>query len=117
MMAQRYPLPITNAMLTPANPHVAKPRYNSPANVAADWHGGEFGNDTDHSEATQAIANSHSANVEIDYDPQHQEAKGKDMVPVLVPLSDLGKDYGVGSGLPYRDGTIEPRQPYPAVKP
>ena len=115
-MTQRYPLPITAAMLAKANQHEAKPRYTG-AGVAEDWHGGEFGNDTDHAEATQAIANSGSADVETDYDPQHQEAKGEDMVPPLTVLSDLGKDYGVGGGLPYRDGSIEPRQPYPAVKP
>ena len=67
--------------------------------------------------STQAIANSHSANVEIDYDPQHQEAKGEDMVPVLIPLSDLGKDYGIYNADPYRAGTIEPHMPYPSVKP
>ena len=113
----RYPQPLTAAMLAKANANEGKPRYDSPANVAADWHGGEFGNDTDHAEATQAIANSGSADVETDYDPQHQEAKGEDMVPPRTVLSDLGKDYGVGGGLPYRDGTITPRMPYPAVKP
>jgi hypothetical protein len=115
-MTQKYPLPITNAMLTPANINIAKPRYWG-AGVASDWHGGDTGNDTDHAEATQAIANSGSAQITTDYDPQHQEAKGKDMIPVLTPLSDLGRDYGVGAGLPYRDGTIGPRDPYPAVKP
>jgi hypothetical protein len=115
-MTQKYPLPLTVAMLTPANPNLAKPRYWG-AGVASDWHGGSFGHDVDIAEAAQAIANSHSANVEIDYDPQHQEAKGEDMVPVLVPLTDLGKDYGIYGGTPYRAGTIEPRQPYPATHP
>ena len=99
-----------------ANENEAKPRYSG-AGVATDWHGGDTGNDVDHAEATQAIARSDSAHIETDYDPQHQEAKGKDMVPQLTPLSDLGKDYGVNGGGTYRDGTIQPRQPYPSVKP
>jgi hypothetical protein len=115
-MTQRYPLPLTVAMLTPANANIAKPRYWG-AGVAEDWHGGQFGNEQDQAEPTQAIANSHSANVEDDYDPQHQEEKGEDMVPPLTLLSDLGKDYGFFGGQPYRDGTIEPHQPYPSVKP
>ena len=113
-MSQRYPLPITNAMLTPANENEAKPRYTAAA-IATDWHGGQLGNEIDQAEAMQAIANSHSANVEDDYDPQHQEAKGERMNPVLVPLSDLGKDYGFFGGTTYRDGTIEPRTPYPTT--
>jgi len=100
-------------MLAKANPHEGKPRYIVPAEVAADWHGGDFGQDVDIAEAMQAIANRHSANVEIDYDPQHQEGKGKNMVPKRTPLADLGKDYGAYTGSFYRAGAIEPRQPYP----
>jgi hypothetical protein len=85
--------------------------------VAADWHGGDFGDDYDQAEATQAIANSCSARVETDYDPQHQKAKANDMVPVLTVLADIGKDYGVYGGAGKRTGTITPRAPYPAVKP
>ena len=109
----RYPLPLTAAMLAKANANEGKPRYDSPANVAADWHGGDVGQDVDIAEAMQAVANSHSANTEIDYDPQHQEGKGKNMVPKLTPLADLGKDYGTYSGSYYRNGVIQPRQPYP----
>jgi hypothetical protein len=113
MAMVRYPLPITNAMLAVANIHAGKPRYDSPANVAADWHGGDFGHDVDVAEAMQAIANRHSANVETDYDPQHQEGKGKNMVPKLIPLRDIGKDYGAYAGTPYRGGIIAPLTPYP----
>jgi hypothetical protein len=109
----RYPLPITSAMVTPANPHAGKPRYDSAPNVAADWHGGDFGQDVDIAEAMQAVANSHSAAVTTDYDPQHQEGKGKNMTPVLKPLPDLGKDYGTYAGSYYRSGPITPRTPYP----
>jgi hypothetical protein len=108
-VGQTFPLPITPAMLARANANEGKPRYDS----MTDWHGGDFGNDVDIAEATQAIANSHSAAVEIDYDPQHQEAKGKNMVPQLITLRDVGKDYGAYSGSPYRSGIVEPRAPYP----
>lgn len=116
-MTQKLPLPLTLAMLTKANENEAKPRYWGATEVAADWKGGQFGNEQDQAEAMQALANSHSANMEDDYDPQHQEAKGEKMNPVLIPLSDLGKDYGFFGGTTYRDGTIQPRQPYPSVKP
>lgn len=112
MSMVRYPLPITPAMLQPANVNIDRPRYMG-AGAAADWHGGDVGHDVDIAEATQAVANSHSANVEIDYDPQHQEGKGKKMAPKLTPLSDLGKDYGIYNTSQYRSGTVEPRTPYP----
>ena len=113
MAMVRYPLPITNAMLAKANANEGKPRYDSSANVLADWHGGDFGQDIDIAEATQAIANRHSAAVATDYDPQHQEGKGKNMVPKLIPLRDIGKDYGLYGGTPYRSGIVAPLQPYP----
>jgi len=109
-MTQRYPLPLTAAMLAKANAlHEGKPRYDS----MTDWHGGDFGHDVDIAEATQAIANRHSTAVETDYDPQHQEGKGKNMVPKLTPLRDIGKDYGTYGGTPYRSGIIAPLAPYP----
>lgn len=105
-------VPITAAMVTRANPHESKPRYTA-AGAAADWHGGDVGNDQDVAEATQAVANRHSANVEADYEPQHQKQKADDMVPPRVVLADIGKDYGEHTGLAGRDGTIEPLDPYP----
>jgi len=108
-VGQTFPLPITPAMLARANVNEGKPRYDS----MTDWHGGDVGNDVDIAEATQAVANSHSAAIETDYDPQHQEAKGKNMVPQLITLRDIGKDYGAYSGSPYRSGIVEPRAPYP----
>ena len=56
MAMVRYPLPITAAMLLPANANITKPRYD--ANWTSDWHGAQFGNEEDQAEATQAIANS-----------------------------------------------------------
>jgi hypothetical protein len=114
-MTQRLPLPLTPAMLARANENEPKPRYTAEG-VAEDWHGGQFGNEQDQAEPMQAVANSHSANVEDDYDPQHQEEKGEDMVPPLTLLSDLGKDYGFYGGQPYRDGDIGPRDPYPSAE-
>jgi len=111
-MTQRYPLPLPST--APANQHADKPRYWG-VGVASDWHGGDIGHDVDIAEATQSVANSHSAAVTTDYDPQHQEGKGKNMVPPLTPLEDLGKDYGVYNGSRYRDGVIEPQTPYPDV--
>ena len=111
MTMVRYPLPITNAMLAPANQNIMKPRYD--ANWTSDWHGAQFGNEEDQAEATQAIANSCSARVETDYDPQHQKAKASDMVPPLQILDDLGKDYGIYAGGAGRTGYVTPQQPYP----
>jgi hypothetical protein len=107
----RYPLPITAAMLAPANPNFDKPRYN--ASWTSDWHGAQFGNEEDQAEATQAIANSCSARVETDYDPQHQKAKAADMVPPRQIVDDIGKDYGIYAGAPGRTGYVTPRAPYP----
>lgn len=115
-MSAPNPLPITAAMLAPANVNCGKPRYSGPG-VTSDWFGGQFGDDYDQAEATQAIANSHSANVEVDYDPQHQKAKANDMVPPLTILADIGKDYGPYAGAGKRTGTIAPRQPYPSTLP
>jgi len=115
MAMVRYPLPITNAMLAKANANEGKPRYDSSANVLADWHGGDFGQDIDIAEANQAVANRHSAAITTDYDPQHQEGKGKNMVPKLTPLQDLGKDYGTYAGSYYRSGPVGPRDPYPDI--
>lgn len=107
-------VPITNAMLAPANENIAKPRYSG-VGATTDWHGGDIGNDADVAEATQAVANSHSINVAADYEPQHQEQKGLAMVPPLAVLSDLGMDYGAYTGLTGRDGVIEPFMPYPTT--
>ena len=109
-MTQKLPLPLTAAMLAKANAaHEGKPRYTS----MTDWFGGQPGNEVDQAEATQAIANSHSANVETDYDPQHQKAKAGMMVPPLQILGDIGKDYGTFTGGIGRTGYVTPRAPYP----
>ena len=117
-MAQRYPLPITVAMLAVANQNAALPRYSG-AGVAGDWIGGASSATTtiNANTATVAIGRSDSAQVETDYDPQHQKAKANDMVPPLTILADIGQDYGPYAGAGKRTGTIAPRQPYPSVLP
>lgn len=108
----RYPLPITAAMLAPANVNADKPRYNTPA----DWSMGATGNEADIATRTEAIANaSGGASPSTPYPIRTQVAKGAAMVPPLVPLSDLGKDYGTYSGAAGRTGTLQPFQPYPDV--
>ena len=81
-MTQKLPLPLTAAMLR-ANENAGQ----APLLRALAWPptgtAATAGNDVDVAEAAHAVANSHSADVEADYDPQHQEAKGQGMVPPL----------------------------------
>ena len=53
-MTQRYPLPLTAAMLAPANTLAGLPRYHG-AGVTADWSGGSPGNDIDTANANTDI--------------------------------------------------------------
>ena len=108
----RYPLPITAAMLAPANVNMDKPRYSG-AGVAGDWVGGVIGNAANVASANVAVANAASAVPTAAYAPTNQTAKGNMMVPPLQILSDIGIDYGSHSGLAGRTGTITPLAPYP----
>ena len=108
-MSQRYPLPITVTMLTPANVNVAKPRYDTPA----DWSMGAVGNEADVATISTPVVGSSSAATVTPYPIRTQVAKGAAMVPPLVPLSDLGMDYGAYTGAAGRTGTVEPLMPYP----
>ena len=112
MTMVRYPLPITAAMLAPANVNCDKPRYSG-AGVAGDWVGGAVGNDVNASTANVAVARSGSVNLEPDYAPRTQLAKGNMMVPPLTPGADIGVDYGIYAGQTGRTGTIAPKAPYP----
>ena len=117
-MTQRLPLPLTAAMLATANAaNEQKPRYSG-AGVAGDWAGGATGNDVNAASATVAIVGDAADNyVLTDYTPRTQTDRGNGMVPNLTVLADIGKDYGTYTGLAGRNGTIQPRQPYPAVNP
>jgi len=103
-------------MLTRSNENEAKPRYYTPG-AGADWQGGAPGNEADVATSTVALASSASAAVAGAYGPRTQTAKGAGMVPALSIEGDIGADYGAYTGEAGRTGTIQPRQPYPAVKP
>ena len=108
-MTQKYPLPITAAMLAKANENEAKPRYNTPA----DWTGGVTGNEQDVATATTPVVSSASAAAGTVYVPRNQLEKSALASPLRPILADIGKDYGTYTGAAGRDGTITPRQPYP----
>jgi len=108
-MTQRYPLPITAAMLAPANPYIDRPRYTS----GVDWNGGSPGNEEDVATSNVAVANAASAQVNSIYAPRTQAGKASGMVPPLQILDDLGADYGTYAGQAGRTGPVQPRQPYP----
>jgi len=108
-MTQRYPLPLTAAMLAKANENEAKPRYNTPA----DWTGGVFGNEQDVATASTPVVSSASAAAGTVYVPRAQLEKSALATPLRPILDDLGMDYGAYTGAAGRTGTIQPRQPYP----
>jgi len=117
----RYPLPITAAMLAPANVNMDKPRYSG-AGVAGDWAAGATGNDVNVATATVALANAASAVATTTYVPTTQTGKAQLMTTALgypaagVPvLGDLGIDYGTYAGQAGRGGTITPQAPYPSA--
>ena len=109
MAMVRYPLPITPAMLAPANTLMDRPRYTS----GTDWNGGTPGNEEDVASTTVAIANASSAAINSIYVPRTQAAKAALMVPPLQVLDDLGIDYGTYAGQAGRTGPVAPRSPYP----
>ena len=112
-MGQRYPAPITVAMLTPANARAGYPRYGT----AGDWSMGATGNEADIATRSEAVVGSSSAASVTPYPIRTQVAKGAAMVPPLLPLSDLGMDYGTYTGAAGRTGTIDPFDPYPVTGP
>jgi hypothetical protein len=117
-MTQRYPLPLTAAMLAPANANFDRPRYTG-VGVASDWQGGSPGNEADVATTTVSLKSAAAATAAdaSAYAPRTQKAKGDLMVPPLVIAGDIGKDYGTWTGAAGRTGTITPGAPYPAVKP
>ena len=97
-MGQTYPLPITDAMLAPANANAGKPRYDS----MTDWAGGAGGDDVDEATATAAVANAASAVAVPDYTPRTQAAKVTAENPLAI---DIGR----------ARGAIAPDQRYPVA--
>jgi len=103
-------VPITNAMLQPANVN-----YRVPSHAAmTDWAGGAVGNDIDVSSAA-ATVNSAAPTTVPDFVPRTQAGKLTlgNLTPGTVMATDVGKDYGVFAGQTGRTGTVEPWQPYP----
>jgi IPT/TIG domain-containing protein len=106
----RYPLPITPAMLLPANENILLPRYNTPA----DWSMGVFGNEEDIATRSTPVVGKDSAFTFTPYPIRTQSAKAASMVGGARPiLDDLGKDYGNYAGQAGRTGPITPQTPYP----
>jgi hypothetical protein len=105
----RYPLPITAAMLAPANPNVDRPRYGTPG----DWAMGVIGNDIDVSSRSVPIAQASGAPNFTPYPIMTQTQKAAAMVPPLTIATDIGIDYGTYAGQTGRGGTITPKAPYP----
>lgn len=110
-MGQSYPLPITAAMLAPANPNVAKPSYDAAG--AADWSMGAEGNDWDVATASFSLASASGGAAALVPAPRTQIAKASLMSDAYAaPAFDIGKDYGEFAGLTGRDGYITPLDPY-----
>ena len=109
MSMVRYPLPITNAMLAPANPNVDKPRYGTPG----DWSMGVNGNDIDVATRSTPIAQASGAANFTPYPIATQTQKAAAMVPPTGLGTDLGVDYGIYAGQTGRNGVIAPKTPYP----
>src|SRR5262245_54370511 len=100
-MGQSYPLPITAAMVTPANPNHAKPRYNS----MTDWAGGvSAGEDAGlpvaanepFNSASVALANSSGGVNEADYGPRNLNAKrtAANLTAGTVGVADMTRPRG-----------------------
>lgn len=94
----RYPPKIGDQTL--ANANAAKPRYGT----AGDWALGVTGDDIDQAKATVALAQPHSANVEVDYGPrtQAEKAAAANLTPATVIVTDVARPRG----------WIDPKQPY-----
>jgi len=107
MTMVRYPLPITNAMLQPADPSGDRPRYGT----AGDWSMGVAGNDVDIATRTEAVVT--EIGTVTPYPIRTQTAKAAAMVPSLPVLGDIGIDYGPYAGQTGRGGTVTPLAPYP----
>jgi hypothetical protein len=113
MAMVRYPLPITPAMLAPANPRVDYPRYST----AADWNQGASGADIYVSTATspKVGAEGVNANALPPVTPATQAARVAANLPTYAMTADIGADYGPYKGSAGRTGVIDPYEPYPDV--
>lgn len=102
-------VPITAAMLAPANAHAAKPRYDTPG----DWSMGASGNDVDVATRSEPVVNASDGGAVTPYPIRTQTAKAAAMVPPLPVLGSLTKDYGAYAGQTGRRGYVVPYTAYP----
>lgn len=100
-MGQRYPLPITQAMLADSNANEGKPRYDS----MTDWAGGNVGDDVTYASACVALADGSGRAPGAAYTPRTQSEKGASMVPPRVIVDDISR----------ARGSIAPNQRYPVA--
>jgi hypothetical protein len=103
-------VPITVAMLTPANVNYRVPDHHT----TTDWAVGTFGNDIDTSDTSVTLNSAAPTSVPV-YAPRTQFDKlsAGNLTPGTVMATDIGKDFGTYSGLFGRTGTIGPQDPYP----
>jgi IPT/TIG domain-containing protein len=113
MTMVRYPLPITAAMVTPANANAGKPRYDA-ASVASDWIGGVKGDDKDTSTANVAVARSGGGANEPNYSPRTQAQKAglANLTPGTVISTDVARPRGwIAPNQPYQGNGAAPAAP------
>ena len=102
------PVPVTAAMLAPANARASFPRYSS----AGDWNQGVGGNDMD-TKATSPAVGSESVNATGLPAAVTRVAFLAARNPAMATGSDIGQDYGAYDNYTGRSGFIGPRDPYP----
>ena len=102
------PVPVTVAMLTPANPRAGYPRYNTPG----DWNQGTGGNDLD-TKATSPAVGAESINATGLPAAVTRVAALAARNPAMAPASDIGQDYGTYDNFTGRAGFTGPQDPYP----
>jgi hypothetical protein len=106
------PLPITSAMLAPANPRIDYPRYSG---NPADWNMGVGGADVYVSTATNRAVGKESINANglPPITPATQAAKVTAVLPGYNMPIDIGADYGPYKGSAGRTSVLDPWEPYP----
>jgi hypothetical protein len=103
------PVPVTAAMVAPANPYVGYPRYDQ----VGDWYMGVTGNGVDVSLASLAKAGRASATDTVATGPVTRAQKTAAIPGMGAILADITKDYGQYAGQTGRTGYVVPRSPYP----
>jgi hypothetical protein len=103
------PVPITAAMVAPANPYAGYPRYDQ----AGDWYMGVTGNGVDVSLPSLAKAGRASATDTVATAPVTRAQKTAAIPGMGAILGDLGKDYGIYANQTGRTGPVLHYAAYP----